>query len=61
MFFYEGHIKPKGDEYYCEIVKVEHDGDDIVINSKWFNNFIDANIWIDDEISRLTIGKGVWE
>ena len=63
MFIYEGiAMKREDGRYSVAIQKISHDeyGCD-VIKESIVNDEQEAQIWIDDEISRLTTGKGVWE
>lgn len=62
MYIYDSAIVKTDDVFYCRIIRVDHDLDEEqVIMERAFENFSDAAIWTDDELSRLTAGKGVWD
>jgi hypothetical protein len=60
---YEGLIFRQADrEFHAVILKLTYDepGCDTVMEYT-AQSEEEANIWVDDEMSRLTSGKGVWE
>ena len=63
MFIYEGIVVlVKGNKFQAAILKLTHDELDCdTIKEREFDNWTEANIWLDDEMSRLTINKGIWE
>lgn len=63
MYIYEGLLFLQGDgKFTAVILKLTHDEPncDTVAEFSTYNEE-EANIWLDDEMSRLTTGKGVWE
>lgn len=63
MFIYEGIvIQVDNGKFHAAILKLTHDepGCDTVMERECSNEE-EANIWVDDEMSRLTSGKGVWD
>jgi len=63
MYIYEGSIVPLGNgKFQCVIFKITHDSPNFdTIQEFEASSFDEANIWIDDEISRLSTGKGLWD
>lgn len=64
MQLYQGLVlKQKDDKYFAVILKLTQDSEpccDTVMEHETDDEG-QANIWLDDEMSRLTTGKGVWD
>ena len=62
MLMYEGLVVKKQDGFIAVILRLDHD-EPCCDTLKEFEtkNEEEANIWVDDEMSRLTTGKGLWE
>ena len=63
MHIYEGIvIQVDGNKYHSAILKLMHDepGCDTVMEHEC-DSEEEANIWVDDEMSRLINGKGIWD
>ena len=63
MYIYEGEVYLLDNDMFMAVVfKVDHDepGYDPVME-RVCENKEEATIWVDDEISRLVSGHGVWE
>lgn len=64
MNIYEGLLlKQKNDKYFAVILKLNigaEPGCDTVMEFETADPD-EATIWIDDEMSKLTTGKGVWD
>ena len=63
MYIYEGNVtqQPNG-KYLAVILKIEHDEPNYDTVSEYETaDATEATIWVDDELSRLITGKGLWE
>ena len=62
MYLYEGILVQTGDTFTAAILRLNHDepGCDTVMEREC-NTKEEAEIWLDDEMSRLVTGKGVWD
>jgi hypothetical protein len=63
MFLYEGIVVELDDNrFQAAILKLTHDepGCDTVMQYT-AQSEEEANIWVDDELNRLTCGKGIWD
>ena len=63
MYLYEGIIVRQGNgTFQAAILKLMHDEPccDTVMERECSTEE-EANIWLDDEMSRLTRGKGIWD
>ena len=62
MYIYEGIVLKVGNKFHAAILKLMHDepGCDTIMEREC-DTVEEANIWVDDEMSRLTQGKGVWD
>lgn len=63
MFLYEGIIVQTGkDKFQAAILKLNHDEPNCdTVMERECSSQEEADIWVDDEMSRLTNGKGVWD
>jgi hypothetical protein len=63
MYIYDANIvyQPNG-KFHASILRINHDepGYDTVMEME-LSTIEDAEIWVDDELSRLTTGKGIWD
>ena len=63
MHFYEGLIVNSDKGFIAVILKLNTDPEpccDTVMEFQTYSE-VDANIWLDDELNRLTYGKGIWD
>lgn len=63
MYIYDSNIsEQKNGKFLAVILKVEHDNPNLdTIKEHETKDYNEAAIWVDDEMSRLLTGKGVWE
>ena len=63
MYIYDSDIvKQSNGKYHASILKIAHDEPnyDTVIEIE-LSDLKDAQIWVDDELSRIMTSKGIWE
>jgi hypothetical protein len=60
---YEGIIVDDGEGFFAAILKLNPNepGCDVVKEYRKAKSQEEAEIWLDDEMSRLVSGKGVWD
>ena len=62
MFLYEGLIVPHGDKFLASVFKLSHDEPECSrVMERECATLDEANIWLDDEMCRLTTSKGIWD
>lgn len=63
MYLYEGLlVRQDNNRFLAAILKITHDEPCCdTVATREFDHVEDATIWLDDEMSRLTSGKGVWD
>jgi hypothetical protein len=64
MDIYEGIlVKQKNDKFMVVILKLNHYPEPCcdTVAEKETSDENEANIWLDDELSKLVTGKGVWD
>jgi hypothetical protein len=63
MYLYEGVVVRTGNnKFHAVILRLDHNEPNCdTIMERECNSEEEANIWVDDEMMRLTEGKGVWD
>jgi hypothetical protein len=62
MYIYEALLLKRDNKFIAVILKLSHDEPccDTVMERECVSED-EANIWIDDELNRLTHGRGIWD